>query len=376
MFKFIEKNLLLVCLLGVGILWILIPIGCFLYLVKPPGFLNMWFEESCDALAVDADGNIYVGGQFSGPCDFDPGKGIEKYKCNGTSDIFLSKFDPDGNLIWARTWGGNIYRDCYDTIRDLATDSAGNIYATGEFLGAVDFDPGPGVAVHNSLTNENDVFLSKFDPSGNFLWACTWGGKDLDYSKAVSVAESDIVSVAGVFFGKVDFDTGPGVNELDTGSWQGYTSRFDSSGKYLDVAKIEKEPEHESKYVTKTDREGNTYAVGDFGTSQVLPFAIQDQPIPDVWNKFLARLDSSGDPVWVKTWDCESRGGGSGLGFDESGNVYVTGNFSGKVDFDPGPGVDEHKSIGDDDLFLSKFDSSGNFIWARTWGGQNQSTPM
>ncbi|MCK4721614.1 SBBP repeat-containing protein [bacterium] len=72
---------------------------------------------------------------------------------------------------------------------------------------------------------------------------------------------------------------------------------------------------------------------------------------------------------WARTWGGIYRDGGYGVAADESGNIYVTGEFGGTVDFDPGPGIDEHSSNGDDDIFLTKFDSYGTFQWARTWGG-------
>ena len=64
---------------------------------------------------------------------------------------------------------------------------------------------------------------------------------------------------------------------------------------------------------------------------------------------------------------------GFSVAVDGVANVYVTGDFlSDIVDFDPGPGIDNHTSNGEWDAFLSKFDSDGNFIWARTWGGANK----
>jgi hypothetical protein len=90
----------------------------------------------------------------------------------------------------------------------------------------------------------------------------------------------------------------------------------------------------------------------------------------DAAGAFLSKLDSSGIYQWSRTWG--SAGGDSGIGFcvavDQPGNVYVTGSIKGTVDLDPGSGVDNHTANGYDDIFLSKFDMAGDFLWAGTWG--------
>jgi hypothetical protein len=85
---------------------------------------------------------------------------------------------------------------------------------------------------------------------------------------------------------------------------------------------------------------------------------------------FLSKFDSSLYFHWTRTWGGSDDEWGSGVAVDVLGNVYVTGCFKGKdVDFDPAGGIDNHTSNGNSDVFLSQFDSSGYYQWARTWGG-------
>ena len=132
-------------------------------------------------MAVDGSGNLYVVGYFSGSVDFDPdpAKTDVHTSANGSIDAYLSKFDANGNFLWAKTWGGGsssslVYRDI---AYGVGTDSAGNVYVVGAYRHTVDFNPDPALTdTHTSHTNdENNIYLSKFAPDGTFQWVRTWG---------------------------------------------------------------------------------------------------------------------------------------------------------------------------------------------------------
>ena len=74
------------------------------------------------------------------------------------------------------------------------------------------------------------------------------------------------------------------------------------------------------------------------------------------------------DFVWARQMGGASSEWGWGVAVDDSGNVYTTGEFQGTVDFDPGAGVFNLTSAGGDDIFVSKLDSAGNFVWAQQLG--------
>jgi hypothetical protein len=240
-----------------------------------------------------------------GTVDFDPGSGVDEHTSAGSNDVFLSKLDGSGNFLWALTWGSSGVYG--DGGHGVSVDGSNNILVAGMFDGTADFDPGPSVDEHASAGN-HDIFLSKFDGSGNFVRAQTWGGSEDDWGNGVALDGSGNSFVIGVFSGTADFDPGASLDE------------------------------HVS---------------------------IGDQDI------FLSKFDSGGDFAWARTWGGTDPDTGTSVAADGSGNVYVTGFFRQTVDFDPGPGVDEHTPAVSqfDDVFLSKFDSGGNFIRALTWGG-------
>jgi len=71
----------------------------------------------------------------------------------------------------------------------------------------------------------------------------------------------------------------------------------------------------------------------------------------------------------VRTWGGPGWDYSIGVDLDGSGNIFVTGSFEDTADLDPGAGSDEHTSDGEADAYLSAFDSSGDFLWAKSWGG-------
>ncbi len=263
---------------------------------------------------------------------------------------------------WARTWGGSDYDRGYG----VATDDSGNVYVTGYFESTVDFDPGGGDP-HTSNGN-GDVFLSKFDSSGNFEWVRTWGGSEWAIGREVAADGSGNVYVTGYFSGTVDFDPGGGDPHTSNGGRDVFLSKFDSSGNF-EWARTWGGSSWDSGLGVAADSSGNVYVTGYFwGTVYFDPGGDDPHTSNGGRDVFLSKFDSSGNFKWVQTWGGSDSNYGWGVSADGSGNVYVTGHFTGTVYFDPGGG-DPHTSNGSIDVFLSKFDSSGNFEWARTWGG-------
>jgi hypothetical protein len=140
------------------------------------------------AVATDAAGNVYVTGHFSGKADFDPGPGTWNLTSAGKDDIFTAKYSAAGALLWARAFGG----PDYDYGNGLTVASDGSVYTTGYFKGTADFDPGPGTY---NLTSAGltDVFVSKLDSAGNFVWAQRLGGTDTDIVSSLAVASDGSV---------------------------------------------------------------------------------------------------------------------------------------------------------------------------------------
>jgi len=269
---------------------------------------------------------------------------------------------------WARTWGGSDY----DLCRGVAIDSSGNVYVAGGFQETVDFDPGTGTDNRTS-NGYTDVFLAKFDSSGNFVWGRTWGGSAPDMGTGCDVDGSGSVYVTGDFDGTVDFNPGGADPHTRNGNNDVFLSKFDSSGVLKWVRTWGAAGSGEQSGGVAADNSGNVYVTGFF--QQTVDFN-PDGGAPHVSNGlddvFLSKFDSMGNFEWARTWGGPGFDLGWGIAADGSGNPYVAGGFRNTVDFNP-DGGDPHTSKGGWDVFLSKFDSSGDFQWARTWGGASDS---
>ena len=363
------------------------------------GWARTWGTESACATATDQSGNVYVTGvALTG--DYDPGPKEDWHYCTlGNRGAFLSKFDADGDFLWARTWCST-YEDPYQMLwadvfgTGVLVDENQDVYVTGTYASTVDFDPGPGEDLH-STTGGSDCYLIKFGPGGDYQWVKTWGGSslsNLSWVSSMCAGPNGEIALGGYFEGATDFDPGPGEDiHVSNGVPDCFVAEFDTSGNFLWAATWGGPfdpggPIYDSDdYVhgVAVDNLGNVYAVGNLDRWG-LPVDLDPGPGVDLTDNpdFMIKFDSSGNYQWGRTWTetgwpnydqycgCSVRS----ISVGENDNLYIAGQFETPYiktfDFDPGPGVEEHKSTWHNapDVFLSKFDPSGSFIWVRTWG--------
>src|SRR6185436_5718046 len=253
----------------------------------------------------------------------------------------------------------------------VEVDNSGNVYTTGYFDGRVDFDPGAGTFYLTAATSDHDIFITKTDASGNFVWAKSMGGYYDDAGTAVALDGSGNVYITGNFDGLVDFDPGPGIFNLSTsGSGQGmFICKLDPSGNFVWAKGMTGTSASVVAGSIKINGSGNIFTTGSFfGTVDFDPGAgtslLTAAGAADV---FISKLDASGNLVWVKSFSGTSYENGKSIAIDVSGNVLTTGYFNGTVDFDPGAGVVNLSGV-NNDIFISKLDASGNFVWAKMIG--------
>jgi hypothetical protein len=179
-------------------------------------------------MALDPAENIILTGNYYDSVDFDPDTGAVVLNAAGLTDIFISKLDSAGHLIWAKSIGGHVY----DYVRSLDTDNSGSIYLTGSFMDTVDFNPDAGI--NTLVSNGNfDVFVLKLNSAGNFVWAKSFGGESPEVGRDLFIKGKTVYCTGG-FQSTVDFDPDGGIYDLSsTGMYDIYISELDTDGSFL-----------------------------------------------------------------------------------------------------------------------------------------------
>ncbi len=323
-------------------------------------------QDYAYAMDIDNSGNICIGGIFSGTGDFDPGPGTVA----GISTFsigYISKFDPDGNLIWNKHLADD---SGVSEIKDIAFTSSGDIYVVGNFQQTIDFDFGPGVTNLTSAGSA-DIFILKLDGNGNFIWVKQMSGINALDGTSIEVDVSGNIGVAGHFYGTADFNPEAGVfNLTSAGQKDFFVVKLSSAGSFIWAKRCG------STYLDECndlciDNSGNFYLTG--WTEQTIDF----DPGPGVYNvytsgsTYVLKLNSNGDFIYVRNFIGAISNEGFSMKLDNTGSIYIGGGLYGTTDFDPGPGVYNVSPESTFDGYVVKLNSSGNFEWAQNVGGSD-----
>ena len=334
------------------------------------GFGGSNFDEGY-SLAVDDSGNVLTTGIFKGTADFNPNSGVYNLTAMGQADIFVTKIDSAGNFKWAYRMGCNNYNQQ----GTVATDQQGNVYVCGSFDGTATIGP------YTMPAYTMNSFVCKLGPQGNFLWAKQFGAGD-NTGVAVAVDLSNNVYVIGTFSGTVDFNPGSGVfNLTQTGyGWNSFICKLNSQGNFVWAKQFVSQTHSTNDIRSIAIGPGNNVLTSglfqdtvDFnpgsGTFNLISNGVPSSS--DNWDVFISKLDSAGNFVWAKQLGGQEREQNGAITVDDSGNVYSTGQFEGTVDFNPGNSTFNLTSAGQWDVYVSKLDSAGNFVWAKKMGGSS-----
>lgn len=250
----------------------------------------------------------------------------------------------------------------------LAVDDSGYVYMAGTFRGNVDFDMGNGIANLTSAPLGIDVYVQKLDSLGNLIWVKTFTGSgDISSVEALAIDDSGSVYLGGVFEGTVDFDPGPGVDSKTCQSssyYDAYIVKLNANGVYQWSATFAS-PGPDEIWDIEIDKQGNVLLVGGFnGNIDLDPSPNATYTISQNNGSYLVRLSPQGNFIWARNYGPIGQNTYARIkeiDVAENGNVFLSGYFNGLIDLDPGADSTFLTGIG---TFLTKLDSSGNFIGA------------
>lgn len=321
-----------------------------------------------NSLAVDADGNMYVAGNFSGTAEF----GSLTATSAGDVDGFIVKYNDQGVEQWVRRIGGT----GVDNINGISI-SGTDVYITGSFNGTANFNT-PFSFVNNNLISagSTDIFLAKFNTSGTFLWTRRAGGTGGDVANSVAASGTDIY-ITGSFNGTANFNTpsSTGTNEISAiGNTDIFIAKFNSSGDIQFQRRAGSTGNDISRGIVVALN--GVYITGEFtGDTHFNTAGVPGSTSltsaggSDI---FVAKYDFNGNIQWTR------RAGGTlndiGYGIANIGdNVFITGQFFDVANFNTpsATGSNELTSAGSTDGFFARFDGNGDFAGARRFGGSD-----
>lgn len=360
-----------------------------------------------DALTVDSNGDLVAALRFRGD-DVDLGDGALSFA--GEDDFAIVKFDSDGNLVFAKAYGGT----GRERVTALATDSTGGIYAAGWFDGNANF----GGSASNSTGTGQDMWVARYDSDGNHVWSQTFGSTQNDTVSGLAVDSNNHLVLSGTLgpFGNLGNGNEQNMRSSvfvvgldDNGDWvwsktfsggagdsqsihgmtlddsdNVYLAGFFNSSISFGGPALDSDSNDGAFHVKLNSTGDHVWSVGyggAAGPAEGLDVAVDSagnayfsswfQDSVDVAGQtltdastggFIVKYDATGAAQWARHLDFSENGSADSLQVDGHGNVYASGNFRETLSFEG-----EVLTVGggalDRDIFVTKLDSDGNLLW-------------
>lgn len=276
--------------------------------------------------------------------------------------FFLVKYDNNGNIIWARKGGSSgpsVNGGAH--ARAVRVDNAGNVFVCGYF-NADTLKCGSLLLLNTPPTSSIDIFLVKYDANGNELWLKGAVGNSGDKADAISIDGSGNIYMTGEFNSStITFGT---ISINNTGLADVYLTKFDPNGNVI-WAKGAFGLNDDDAWGVVADPLGNVFLTGSFAGSFSMGYPLFSAGNEDI---FLYKFDTNGNFIWGKSAGGTGNENPRDIDLDPLGNIFITGGFS-------SPTITFNNSIlsntGTSDMFLAKYDLLGNALWGVSAGSSN-----
>lgn len=313
---------------------------------------------------LDNTGNIIVCGYYFGTATFGS---ITLNSTSGSQDVFVAKLDPNGNFLWAVSMGGNLI----DIPNAMCVDLNNNILLTGSFQGVASF----GANTFTSITNPQsslpsyDVFTSKLNSNGAFLWTKTGSAKYEDRGLNIATDSQGEVYVCGQFSDTIKFGNVHN-NQIMNAI---FLIKYSSVGNEIWFRKAA--ATSAIAYGLAVDANNNVVMSGDFTGSMVFYGTPNTSLNGNFQNKiYVSKFNSNGSLLWSKADASKNYISARDITLDNTGDIYLFGEFMcGLTDYQNLLGQGVFNSVGYRDLFASKYSGvNGSRLWERHVGGPSE----
>ncbi len=311
-------------------------------------------KDEGNSVSIDPYGNIVVTGIFYDSTTF----GDTTIISNGKQDIFIAKYDRDGQLLWALNDGG-VYAS--DVANDVTVDQSGNIYVVGYTSGTAEFGDSP-----LSLPQHQTAFLVKYNNAAEFQWVRAYPDDGNQNSRGIGVA----TDADGNIYMAIEFSSGITIgNTTFTGHADGLLVKLSPNGQFLwgrQFAGSYPNPVYMADLAT--DEKGNCFIAGNFVHDSV---SIGDTTLVSTgsYDIFLAKYLPNGTLDWVQQGTGSSRNYAYDVATDGQGNVFMCGDYWTEAIFNT-------LTLTNGGLFVVKYDQNGNVKWGKSAGGTNSAKAL
>ena len=288
-------------------------------------------------VATDAAGNCYMVGFFSGTIYLD----TIQLTSNGFHEgIFISSYDANGNIRWAKNIGGTGHA----RPAAVAADKQGNLFITGFFEGTAAFD-----SIKLISAGQSDIFTAMFNKNGKAVWANRAGGSSSDEARGIALDEQNNVYATGFFVHEIKFEATKSIELESKGESDIFIVKYDVNGIVKWAQQAGGQDIDQGSDVTAMNANG-CVVTGFFEKTA----SFGDSLISSVGNRdiFVAHYSSDGKLCSLMKAGGNGSDEGRSVKVDDKNNIYLTGNYNGKLHIGT---IELPESRGDGDIFISKF---------------------
>lgn len=306
-------------------------------------------DDHVKGMDVDDFGNSFITGIFRDSISFDATTLIS----TGGLTIFLAKYDMNGILLWAKIAA----RDSAIILNSISVDKQGNISIVGHFYQSAIF--GNSTTTTLNSNGSFDVFVARYDTGGNLLWAKSAGTIGYDYGSGVSTDGNGNTFITGEYH----------ITAYQFSSSKIFISKYDSLGNNVWTKLSLDNISTDLGGGIQTDSNGTSYITGQFFQTLKFDSSIVLTSGNPESNIYIAKFNNNGQNIWLqKAGAGAGYCGGTSIDIDKNGNSFIIGFFHGTILFDS---ISISGSFGNGlEVFITKCDSSGNFVWATKTHGK------
>ena len=327
--------------------------------------------DNASRILMDSNGDFICAGTYSGNSDFPQGT-LNGY---GFQDVFITKTASDGTPIWQMGIGGSNT----DQMSSIAIDAANNIWIAGRFQSSIDLDPGPASTILSANPSQGlDGFIAKYNGTdGSLMQFFNISAGGVIDIRSIQINEEGDIFIAGQFAQTVDFDFGPGTNEVSSNlnSGDGFVARYNSSMQLQWVNAIgSMTPAIDYFSDVKLSPDGSLYVTGLLGgMADIDPGAGQTLLNAAIDAVLIRYSQLDGSLSWGFILGGNSVDVGTSLMITEEMDVVLVGSLnSSSMDVDPGPASFLlSKSGSSASPFMAKYSSNAELLDAIILGGSS-----